>query len=103
MNIAAPDQYLSIVVPGRMYKEAYRKAGLAPKNLSRCLEDAGTLSSPLVPWNTCGAFMMGALGVNPLVYLPFAVFYLCCPLVSAVLGFTGWTMEKAEKDERRAE
>ncbi len=95
MNIAAPDQYLSIVVPGRMYKEAYAKAGLAPKNLSRCLEDAGTLSSPLVPWNTCGAFMMGALGVNPLVYLPFAFFNLLCPVVSAVLGFTGWTMEKA--------
>jgi NhaC family Na+:H+ antiporter len=94
MNIAAPDQYLSIVVPGRMYKEAYRKAGLAPKNLSRALEDAGTLSSPLVPWNTCGAFMMGALGVNPLVYLPFAFFNLLCPLVSALFGFTGWTMAK---------
>jgi NhaC family Na+:H+ antiporter len=65
MNIIAPDQYLSIVVPGRMYKDAFDKRGLHPKNLSRCLEDSGTLSSPLIPWNTCGAFMFATLGVHP--------------------------------------
>ena len=97
MNVIASDQYLSIVVPGRMYKEAYERAGLDRRNLSRCLEDAGTLTSPLIPWNTCGAFMLSALSVSPLAFAPYAIFNLLCPVVSAVLGFTGWTMVK-EKD-----
>lgn len=93
-NIVAPDQYLSIVVPGRMYREAYRKAGLHPKNLSRCLEDAGTLTSPLVPWNSCGAYMYATLGVFPFAYLPFAFLNLINPLVSALYGYTGWTIAR---------
>jgi len=96
MNIIAPDQYLSVVVPGRMYKSAFDKRGLHPKNLSRCLEDAGTLSSPLIPWNTCGAFMFATLGVHPFVYLPFAFMNLLNPLVSIFYGYTGITMHKAE-------
>ena len=96
MNIIAPDQYLSIVVPGRMYKDAYDKRGLHPKNLSRALEDSGTLSSPLVPWNTCGAFMHATLGVSPLVYLPFAFLNLINPMISIFYGFTGITMDKAD-------
>ena len=73
-NIVAPDQYLSIIVPGRMYRDAYRQRNLDAKNLSRTIEDSGTLSSPLVPWNTCGATMMSVLMVNPLAYLPYAFF-----------------------------
>lgn len=96
MNIVAPDQYLSIIVPGRMYKDAFAQSGLAAKNLSRCLEDAGTLSSPLIPWNTCGATMMAALAVNPFVYLPFAFLNLINPILSLIYGFTGWTMAKTE-------
>lgn len=96
MNIIAPDQYLSIVVPGRMYKNAFDKRGLHPKNLSRCLEDAGTLSSPLIPWNTCGAFMFATLGVWPLAYLPFAFLNLINPFVSIFYGYTGITMHKVE-------
>jgi len=96
MNVIAPDQYLSIVVPGRMYADAYRRMGLHPKNLSRCLEDSGTLSSPLVPWNTCGAFMGATLGVSPLAYLPWAFLNLLNPVISATYGFTGWTMAPAE-------
>jgi len=96
MNVVAPDQYLSIVVPGRMYREAYRERGLHLKNLSRALEDAGTLSSPLVPWNTCGAFMAATLGVSPLAYLPFAFLNLFNPVVSVIYGFTGWTMHRPE-------
>jgi NhaC family Na+:H+ antiporter len=96
MNIIAPDQYLSIVVPGRMYKDAFDKRGLHPKNLSRCLEDSGTLSSPLIPWNTCGAFMFATLGVHPFAYLPFAFLNLLNPLVSIFYGYTGITMHKAE-------
>ena len=97
MNILAPDQYLSIIVPGRMYRGAFAEAGLDAKNLSRCLEDAGTLSSPLIPWNTCGATMMAALMVNPFAYLPYAFLNLLNPVVSLIYGFTGWTMDKAEK------
>ncbi|MDZ7295418.1 MAG: Na+/H+ antiporter NhaC [candidate division KSB1 bacterium] len=99
MNAIASDQYLSIVIPGRMYKDAFDRMGLHPKNLSRCLEDSGTLSSPLFPWNSCGAFMHATLGVSPLAYLPFAFLNLTNPLVSAVYGYTGITMAKAEAVE----
>lgn len=96
MNIIAPDQYLSIVVPGRMYREAYKKAKLKPKNLSRVLEDGGTLSSSLIPWNTGGAYMWATLGVYPFAYLPFAFLNLINPVISILLGYTGWTMEREE-------
>ncbi len=101
-NIVAPDQYLSIVVPGRMYRNAYQKAGLHPKNLSRCLEDAGTLTSPLIPWNSCGAYMYATLGVFPFAYLPFAFFNLINPLISALLGLTGWTIARSAEAEAGA-
>jgi NhaC family Na+:H+ antiporter len=94
VNLIAPDQYLSIVVPGRMYRDAFHRAGLHPKNLSRCLEDAGTLTSPLIPWNSCGAFMFATLGVFPFAYLPYAFFNLINPLVSALYGWTGWTITR---------
>lgn len=97
MNFIAPDQYLSIIVPGRMYKNAFQKAGLHPKNLSRILEDAGTLTSPLVPWNTCGAFMHAALLVDPFSYLPYAFLNLINPILSILYGITGWTMVPIDK------
>jgi len=100
MNIIASDQYMAIVIPGRMYKSAFDEKRLHPKNLSRCLEDAGTLSSPLIPWNTCGAFMHATLGVNPLLYLPYAFLNLLTPLVSIFYGYTGITMEKVEEKEK---
>lgn len=96
MNILAADQYMAIVVPGRMYREAYAAQGLHAKNLSRCLEDAGTMTSALVPWNTCGAYMSTTLGVSTFAYLPFAFVNLLNPVISAVLGYSGWTMEKAD-------
>ena len=92
VNLLTADQYLSIILPGRMYGDAYRKAGLDSRNLSRCLEDAGTMTSPLIFWNTCGAAMLGALTVSPFLFAPFAFFNLLCPLISALYGFTGWTM-----------
>lgn len=95
LNLIASDQYLAIVLPGRMYREAYRRAGLHPKNLSRCLEDAGTLTSPLIPWNSCGAYMFATLGVFPFAYLPFAFLNLLNPLISALYGWTGWTLTPA--------
>ncbi len=96
INIIAGDQYLAIVIPGRMYKNAFDERGLAPKNLSRCLEDSGTLTSPLIPWNTCGATMIGTLGLAPFTYVPFCFLNLINPIVSIIYGFTGFTMEKAE-------
>jgi NhaC family Na+:H+ antiporter len=96
INVLAGDQYLAIVIPGRMYKGIYEERGLAPKNLSRVLEDAGTLTSPLVPWNTCGSFMSSTLGVATLAYLPFCFLNLINPFVSIFYGFTGITMEKID-------
>ena len=94
MNVIASDQYIAIVLPGRMFRAEFARRGLAPENLSRSLEDAGTLTSPLVPWNTCGAFMAQTLGVATLTYLPYAFFNLINPLVAAVYGFTGFTIVK---------
>ncbi len=99
MNIIASDQYIAIVLPGRMFRAEFRRRGLSPKNLSRALEDGGTLTSALVPWNTCGAFMAGTLGVATLTYAPFAFFNLLNPLVSRIYGFTGFTIEKLSPEE----
>lgn len=98
-NIVMPDQYLAIVLPGRMFKDEFGKRKLHPKNLSRCLEDAGTLTSPLIPWNTCGAYMFATLGVAPLAYAPFAFLNLINPLISIIYGFTGITMEKLPEEQ----
>ena len=94
INILAADQYLSIVIPGSMYKDAYDKAGLEPRLLSRTLEDAGTLTSPLIPWNTCGAYMFSVLLVSPLVYAPYAFLNWINPIIAAIYGFTGFSIKK---------
>ncbi len=99
MNIIAGDQYISIVIPGRMYRAEFEKRGLHPKNLSRALEDSGTLTSALVPWNTCGAFMAATLGVPTLYYVPFAFFNYMNPVISAIYGFTGFTIVPLDTDE----
>jgi len=96
MNFVAGDQYLAIVIPGRMYKEEYDRRGLHPKNLSRTLEDAATLTSPLVPWNSCGAYMIGTLGLTPWTYVPYCVLNLVNPLVAAFYGYTGISIEKVD-------
>ena len=87
INVLASDQYMAIVLPGRMFRAEYERRKLDPKNLSRALEDAGTLTSVLVPWNTCGAFMAQTLGVSTLTYAPFTFFNLFNPLVAAAYGF----------------
>ncbi|MFM1897119.1 MAG: hypothetical protein RLZZ385_2193 [Pseudomonadota bacterium] len=86
-NIIASDQYIAIVLPGRMYKAEFQRRGLDVKNLSRTLEDAATITSPLIPWNTCGAYMSGTLGVATFAYLPYCFFNLINPLVAALYGF----------------
>lgn len=86
LNIAASDQYLAIVIPGKMFAKAYREKGLAPENLSRTLEDSGTVTSVLVPWNTCGAYQSNVLGVDTLAYLPYAFFNLISPLMTLIFA-----------------
>ncbi|WP_267739904.1 Na+/H+ antiporter NhaC [Myroides injenensis] len=82
INILTSDQYLSIVVPGKMFSDAYKEKGLAPENLSRTLEDSGTVTSVLIPWNTCGAYHAGVLGIPTLSYLPYAFFNYLSPFVT---------------------
>ncbi len=99
-NVVTGEQYLAIVMPGRMYKDEYAKRNLAPKNLSRAIEDSSTISSPLIPWTTCGSYMFATLGVSPFAYLPFAFFNLLSILISLILAATGLTMTplSSEKD-----
>ena len=96
INIVAADQYIAVVLPGKMYRAEFQRRGLKPKNLSRVIEDSGTLTSPLVPWNTCGAYMAATLGVATFAYLPFVFFNLVNPFVSVIYGFTGFTIERIE-------
>lgn len=98
VNILAGDQYLAIALPGKMYKDEFRKRGLAPRNLSRALEDSGTVTSALVPWNTCGATMSTFLGVPTITYLPFTFFNLLSPIVSTIAGYVGYSIMKLEDD-----
>ncbi len=85
-NVTASDQYLAIVVPGRMYADIYRKRGLMPENLSRTLEDSGTVTSVLVPWNTCGATQASVLGVSTFIYAPFCFFNIISPLMTVAFA-----------------
>lgn len=99
-NITMPEQYISILVPGRMYASAYRKAGIHPKSLSNALESAGTVTSPLVPWNTCGMYIAATLGVSAATYAPWAVFNYAMPIVTFLLAFVGVTVTKMTPEEQ---
>lgn len=99
-NLLTGDQYLSIVLPGRMYKDVYLEKGLDPRNLSRTLEDSGTVTSPFIPWNTCGATMTKFLGVGPWGPDGFAIYAflnMLCPLIAIFYGYTGIGIKKLEK------
>jgi NhaC family Na+:H+ antiporter len=87
VNIVTGDQYMSLVLPGHMWKAEYTKRQLANVNLSRTLEDAGTLSSPLIPWNACGVYMAGTLAVTTVAYLPYCFFNLINPLIALLFAF----------------
>jgi len=93
-NLVTADQYISIVMPGRMYKEEYKRRNLDPLVLSRTLEDSGTLSSPLIPWNTCGAFMFGVLALTNYEYIFYCFFNFISPLLAIAYGFTGYKIKK---------
>ena len=83
MNFTASDQYISIVVPGKMFTDAYKDRGLAPENLSRTLEDSGTVTSVLCPWNTCNAYHSGVLGIaDPMSFIPYCFFNIISPIMT---------------------
>jgi NhaC family Na+:H+ antiporter len=93
-NLTASDQYLAVVVPGKMYAEAFRKKGLAPENLSRSLEDSGTVTSVLIPWNTCGATQAGVLKVEVLAFAPYCFFNIISPFMSILFGYANIKIKK---------
>lgn len=94
-NMTSGDQYMSIVVPGKMFIGAFRRNGLQPRLLSRTLEDSGTATSVLIPWNTCGATQASILGVPTLVYLPYTFFCWLSPIVTLVVAWAGWGIKKS--------
>ncbi|MDO6446040.1 Na+/H+ antiporter NhaC [Colwellia sp. 1_MG-2023] len=93
-NLITADQYMAIVMPGRMYKEEYERRGLHPTVLSRTLEDSGTITSPLIPWNTCGAFMFGALALTSYEYIFYCFFNLINPIMAIIYGYVGFKIKK---------
>ena len=101
-NATCSEQYISIVVPSRMFAKAYQEKGLHSKNLSRALEDGGTLTSVFIPWNTCGVFIYGTLGVHAFEYAPYAVLNYAVPIISIIFAFTGITIWKLTKEEIEA-
>ena len=102
LNITAADQYLAIIFPGEMYADEYERRNIDPKVLSRTLEESGTLTSALIPWNTCGAFLMGVLGVSPFVYLPFAILNWVNPLMGILFGYLDFKIAYTDKGIEKA-
>ncbi len=98
-NVTASDQYLSIVVPGKMFEKIYRDRGLAPQNLSRTLEDSGTVTSVLIPWNTCGAAQSNVLGVATFAYAPYCFFNIISPFMTIFFAYAGFKIAKLKKEK----
>jgi Na+:H+ antiporter, NhaC family len=96
-NTTASDQYLSIVVPGRMYRKTFEEKGLKPEVLSRTLEDSGTMTSVLVPWNTCGATQSRVLGVDTMAYAPYAFFNIISPIMTILFAYLNIKIRRTAK------
>jgi NhaC family Na+:H+ antiporter len=96
LNVVAGDQYVAVVLPSRVFRLEFAERGLAPRMLSRTVEDTGTVTSPLVPWNSCGAYMTGVLGVSTFEYAPWAFFNYFNPLVALAYAVTGFHVERIE-------
>ncbi|WP_257793006.1 Na+/H+ antiporter NhaC [Mannheimia granulomatis] len=94
INVLIGEQYLSLLLSGNTFRSTYERLGLEPKNLSRTLEDAGTVINPLVPWSVCGVFISSVLNVSVLDYLPYAFFCYLCLILTLIFGFTGVTISK---------
>ena len=102
-NITASDQYIAIVVPGRMFSKIYRDRGLKPEVLSRALEDSGTVTSVLVPWNTCGATQAAVLGVPVLTFLPYSFFNSISPFMSIFMAAFNLNIRRYAQGEERVD
>jgi NhaC family Na+:H+ antiporter len=100
-NITASDQYIAIVVPGRMYAKTYREKGYKPELLSRTLEDGGTVTSVLIPWNTCGATQSRVLGVPTFTYLPFCFFNIISPFMSVFIASIQYKIRRFTDEEKQ--
>jgi NhaC family Na+:H+ antiporter len=100
-NIVLCDQYMAVVMAGRMYAQAYPDRGLHPKNLSRAVEDSATVTAPLVPWNSGGAYQSATLGVATIAYLPFAFFNWLSPLVTLIYGWFGITIHPIDEETKK--
>ena len=96
LNIVAGDQYVALVLPARLFSAEFRARKLASTNLSRVVSDAGTVTSPLVPWNSCGAYMAAVLGVPTFLYLPFCFFNIASPALTVLYGFSGFKIARLE-------
>jgi NhaC family Na+:H+ antiporter len=101
LNIVAGDQYMAIVLPGRMFRDLYHERGIAPETLSREIEDTGTITSPLVPWNSCGAYMSVTLGIATMAYLPICFFNIINVLLSFLYALFGFQIKHIEPDVER--
>lgn len=99
INVITGDQYIAIVLPGRMYQAEFKRLNLSSLTLSRALEDAGTISSPLIPWNTCGAYMSATLGVATINYLPYALFNLINIFLAFILAGMGWFIVRTARSK----
>jgi NhaC family Na+:H+ antiporter len=102
LNMIAGDQYVADVLPARMFRGEFERRGLAPQVLSRAVEDSGTVTSVLVPWNTCGAYISGVLGVPTASYLPFCFFNILSPVLDVLFGFIGFKVPSATPEEAAA-
>src|SRR4029450_6752215 len=102
LNVIAGDQYVADVLPARMFRDEFERRGLAPEVLSRAVEDSGTVTSVLVPWNTCGAYISGVLGVPTASYLPFCFFNMLSPVLDFLFGFIGFKVPNATQEEPAA-
>jgi NhaC family Na+:H+ antiporter len=98
INVIAADQYLAIVLTGNVYKTEYEERGIAPQTLSRQIEDTATVTSPLIPWNSCGAYVAGTLGIETMAYLPFAFFNWINPLISFIYAFLGIKIQHVQPE-----
>ena len=102
LNIFAGDQYIAIILPARMYQIEFRKRNLHPETLATAVENSGTVTSPLVPWNSCGAYMTATLGVSTFLYFPYCIFNLVNPILALIYGFTGFKVMRLEPQKADA-
>jgi Na+:H+ antiporter, NhaC family len=103
LNVIAGDQYVADVLPSRMFRDEFARRGLAPQVLSRAVEDSGTVTSVLVPWNTCGAYISGVLGVSTAAYFPFCIFNIASPILDVLYGYIGFKVPNVPPEQPESE